>query len=104
MTTYFITRHPGATLWAQQQGLAVDRQLDHLDTGQIQAGDTVIGSLPVNLAAEVCAKQARYIHLTLILPFEWRGKELSVEDMQRFGAKLQQYQVNKVGGPPSGRP
>ncbi|TAL42535.1 MAG: CRISPR-associated protein Csx16 [Methylovulum sp.] len=96
MTTYFVTRHPGAMLWAQQQGLAVDRQLDHLDMADIKPGDTVIGSLPVNLAAEVCAKQARYIHLILELPFAWRGKELSVDDMLRFGAKLQQYHVNKV--------
>jgi CRISPR-associated protein Csx16 len=31
MTTYFITRHPGAIAWAQQQGITVDRQLGHLD-------------------------------------------------------------------------
>ena len=96
MTTFFVTRHPGAVLWAQQEGIAVDRQIDHLDIEDIRPGDTVIGSLPVNLAADVCDKQARYIHLILELPFEWRGKELSVEDMKRFGAKLQQYQINEV--------
>ncbi|MGZ8226250.1 MAG: CRISPR-associated protein Csx16 [Methylococcaceae bacterium] len=103
MTTYLITRHPGAIAWANQQGLTIDRQLEHLDMVQIQPGDTVIGSLPVNMAADVCERQAHYIHLILELPFTWRGKELSVDEMNRFGAKLQQYQVNKVGGPPPGR-
>jgi len=96
MTTYFVTRHPGAIAWAQQSGINVDQQLAHLDIEQIHPGDTVIGSLPVNLAADVCAKQAQYIHLILELPFAWRGKELGVEDMNRFGAKLQQYEVYKV--------
>jgi CRISPR-associated protein Csx16 len=96
MTTYFVTRHTGAILWAQHEGIDVDRQIEHLDIEEIQPGDTVIGSLPVNLAADVCEKQARYIHLILELPFEWRGKELGLDDMKRFGAKLQQYQINKV--------
>lgn len=96
MTTYFVTRHPGAADWAKQQGLPVDKLLAHLDIEQIHAGDTVIGSLPVNLAADVCAKAARYIHLTLELPQEWRGKELSAADMARFGAKLQAYQVTRL--------
>jgi putative CRISPR-associated protein (TIGR02620 family) len=58
MTTYFVTRHPGAIEWAARQGLKVDRLLDHLDVAIIQPGDTVIGILPVNLAAEVCARRA----------------------------------------------
>jgi CRISPR-associated protein Csx16 len=56
MSTWFITRHPGAIAWAMRQGLAVDRQLPHLDPEQIAPGDTVIGTLPVNLVARVCAR------------------------------------------------
>ena len=96
MTTYFITRHTGAKQWAEQQGFPIDRMLQHLDTNHIQPGDIVIGSLPVNLAAEVCAKGARYIHICLDLPFESRGKELSTDDMQRLGAKLQAYQIGRA--------
>jgi CRISPR-associated protein Csx16 len=99
MTTYFVTRHTGAAQWARQEGIAVDRQIDHLDINDIQPGDTVIGSLPVNLAAEVCAKNARYIHLTLELPYEWRGRELSTDDMRRFGAKLEEYRIAPVTHP-----
>jgi CRISPR-associated protein Csx16 len=96
MTTYFISRHPGAIAWAGQQNIKVDCQLAHLDIALIQQGDTVIGSLPVNLAAEVCAKHARYIHLTLDLPFDARGIELDADAMRRFGAKCEEYRITKV--------
>ena len=39
MTTYFVTRHPGARAWAQQQGVAVDVLIDHLDPEIVQPGD-----------------------------------------------------------------
>lgn len=96
MTTYFITRHPGAIAWALQQGITVDRQLAHLDINDIQSGDTVIGSLPVNLAAEVCSRGASYLHMSLTVPEHWRGKELNVEQMVQWGARLECYQLNKL--------
>ncbi|MGZ8237411.1 MAG: CRISPR-associated protein Csx16 [Methylobacter sp.] len=96
MTIYFISRHPGAADWSRQQGIQVDRQLSHLDIDLINPGDTVIGSLPVNLACEVCARNARYIHLCLELPLEARGVELNAEDMERFGVKFEEYKIIKV--------
>jgi CRISPR-associated protein Csx16 len=95
MTTYLITRHPGARQWVQEEGIVVDAQLDHLDVHQVRAGDIVIGSLPVNLAAEVCAHGGRYLHLSLELPFDWRGRELSPADMRRFGARLEEFRVER---------
>ncbi|MDD5462174.1 MAG: CRISPR-associated protein Csx16 [Methylococcales bacterium] len=95
MTTYFITRHPGAIAWAQQQGITVDRQIAHLDINDIQPGDTVIGSLPVNLAGKICQRGAAYIHLALTLPENWRGKELSADQMTACGARLENYVVEK---------
>lgn len=93
MPTYFITRHPGAVAWARQQGITVDRQITHLDIGLIQPGDTVIGSLPVNLAADVCNIGAAYIHLSLNLPEQWRGQELSAAQMAECGARLERYEI-----------
>jgi len=68
MPTYFITRHLGAIAWAKEQGISVDRQIAHLDIDLVQPGDTIIGSLPVNLAAKVCNKSAVYLHLSLNVP------------------------------------
>lgn len=93
MTTLFITRHPGAIEWAARQGLNIDRQLAHLDPADIRPSDTVIGTLPVNLAAEVCARGARFFNLSLDLPAEARGLELSADDLERYGARLEAYSV-----------
>lgn len=91
--TYFVTRHTGAVEWAARQGLKVDRQVDHLDVTTIQPGDTVIGVLPVNLAAEVCARGGRFFALSLDLPPEARGRELSADELEQFGARLEEYCV-----------
>lgn len=96
MTTYFITRHPGALDWAREEGVHVDQQLIHFDPAILEAGDVVIGSLPVNLAFDVCQRGGRYLHLALDLPADWRGKELSAKDMHRFGARLEEYCVTRT--------
>jgi len=93
MPTYFITRHPGAIAWAEQQGIVVDRQIAHLDIDLVQPGDTIIGSLPVNLAAAVCDKGAAYIHLSLNVPQQWRGQELNAAQMAECGARLERYKL-----------
>ncbi|MEA3278789.1 MAG: CRISPR-associated protein Csx16 [Pseudomonadota bacterium] len=96
MTTYFVTRHPGARDWAVAEVIAVDRVLDHLNVGPIERGDRVIGSLPCNLAAEVCARGGRYLHLSLDLPARLRGRELSTEDMRACGARVEEFRVLRV--------
>lgn len=96
VTTYFVTRHRGARVWAAEEGIIVDEAIEHLDPRKLQAGDIVIGSLPVNLAAEVCARGGRYLHLTLEVPPAWRGIELTTEDMRRFGARVEEYGVKRM--------
>jgi CRISPR-associated protein Csx16 len=96
MSTYFVTRHSGAKQWALQEGISVDAQLDHLNIDELQAGDTVLGSLPVNLVAELNAKGVRYFHLTLPLTEQLRGKDISAELMRELGAKLEEYSVKKI--------
>jgi CRISPR-associated protein Csx16 len=97
MTIWFVTRHRGAVDWAARQGIAVDRMVDHLDVAKVRPGDQVLGTLPVNLAAEVCAKDARYLHLALEIPAEARGRELTPEEMEAYGARLVPYRVERVG-------
>ncbi len=101
MTTYFITRHPGALDWARRQGIAVDEHVSHLDTNQIRAGDTVIGTLPVNLAADVCSRGARYLHLSLDLPPAARGRELGADELDTFGARLEAFVISRQSPPPA---
>ncbi len=95
MTTWFVSRHPGAVEWAARRGLTVDRQVAHLDIAEIQPGDTVIGTLPVHLAAEVCARGARFLNLSLDVPPEARGRELDADALERFGARLEDYDIHR---------
>lgn len=96
MSAYFISRHPGARDWAETQGLVVDEYVTHLDVTRVRSGDVVIGSLPVNLAAEACARGARYLHLSLDLPVDARGIELTAEVMRRYGARVEEFRVERV--------
>lgn len=93
MTTWFISRHPGAKAWAAEQGLRIDRHLPHLDTALVQRGDTVIGTLPVHLAAAVCSQGARFFNLSLDLPAHWRGRELSAYELRQCQARLEAFHV-----------
>lgn len=95
MTTYFISRHPGAQDWARQNGHNT-KMVTHFDPQSVQPGDTVLGTLPVHLAAEVCERGGRYFHLTLNIPAEMRGKELTADDMSQLGACLQEFEVKNV--------
>lgn len=99
MSILFISRHPGARQWFVEQGWPVDESLAHLDIGRIRRGDVVIGSLPVHLAAAVCDHGGRYVHLAIDLPAEARGRELSSEEMRRYGARLTEYSVRTVAPP-----
>lgn len=93
---WFVSRHPGAVEWAKLQRLDIDRWVAHLDPAEVSAGDTVIGSLPANLAAVVCERGARYLHLSLELPMEWRGRELSAADLLAISAELKTLRVEKA--------
>jgi CRISPR-associated protein Csx16 len=97
MTTYFISRHSGAVDWAESEGFHVDQRLAHFDVSIVQPGDQVLGTLPINLVADVNERGGAYFHLTLALPAEMRGKELSAEDMLRFGSRLEKYTAQRLG-------
>jgi len=99
MTTYFISRHPGAVVWARRHGISFDRHVPHLNPDEIQAGDTVIGTLPVNLAAEVCARGGNYLHLSVNLPATARGRELDADELDRFQATIEPFMVCKSSTP-----
>ena len=94
MTTWFVSRHAGAIKWARERGIDAEF-VKHLDVKNVKRGDIVIGTLPVPLAAEVCAKGARYVHLNVDVPEHMRGKELSEDELEGLGAKLEGFMVTK---------
>ncbi|GHV00556.1 hypothetical protein AGMMS50248_10380 [Deltaproteobacteria bacterium] len=65
MTRWFVTRHPGALEWARRRAILIDRRVAHLDAQDICAGDIVMGTLPFDLAAEICRRGAKFYSLVL---------------------------------------
>ena len=94
--TWFVSRHAGAIEWARCQGLAIERWVAHLDTTAIGAGDLVIGTLPVNLAAEVCKRGASYLHLSVPTPLACRGREMSADELLAVGAVLKAFRIEEA--------
>ena len=99
MTTWFVSRHPGALDWIKSKGLQVDKWIKHLDTSLIEPGDTVIGTLSMEAAATVCRKGARFIAIELNLSESMRGKELTSDTLNQIHCKLTEFCVRRVGNP-----
>lgn len=98
MTRWFISRHTGAIEWVKRRPLSIDRFVSHLDLAEVRPGDQILGTLPVELAAEVCRLGARFFALRLSVPAEWRGVDLTADDLEALQADFQEYQVIKLEG------
>jgi len=99
MSTIFITRHPGAVEWLKANYPKIAKSatmVSHFDASTTEAGDVIVGILPVNMICDVINHGARFIALQIDLPAELRGKELTVEDMDNCNAKLQEYHVEAI--------
>ncbi|WP_274584124.1 CRISPR-associated protein Csx16 [Neisseria leonii] len=94
---YFVSRHAGARAWVEQQTQwQVDCFISHLDPQCIRRGDVVLGTLPLHLAAEVCARGGIFYFLTLPQEEAGRGSEYSAEEMAEMGCSLRRFEVRAV--------
>lgn len=94
---WFVTRHTGALEWASRQGIFWDRELKHWGDETVRSGDRVYGTLPCQIAANVCAAGAEYWHLELSLASHLRGRELTADDLLTAGARFVRYEIKRVG-------
>ncbi|WP_424945010.1 CRISPR-associated protein Csx16 [Bisgaardia hudsonensis] len=62
----------------------------------IQAGDIVIGTLPIHIAEQVCAKKATFYFLSVNVSQEQRGQELTSEQLVQQGCSIQPYYIQKL--------
>lgn len=96
LTVWFVSRHPGAICWVKNQDIKIDNFTKHLDFAKLKPGDRVIGTLPINVIAKLCEKDIEYWNLSLELPFNARGKELTAHELEQYGARLERYRVEKL--------
>ncbi|WP_201634045.1 CRISPR-associated protein Csx16 [Psychrobacter immobilis] len=97
MAVYLVSRHKGAVEWMNHMGHQYDAHLTHLGSNDtLSAGDTVVGSLPINLVADLGEYGISYLHLSLCIPEHLRGIELSAEQLSQLDAKLEPYSVERL--------
>lgn len=94
---YLVSRHAAAKAFLEAAGFPGAIFAEHLDIARIGAGDIVAGTLPAHLVAEVCQAGGRYFHLVLDLSPAARGRDLSLEEMRKAGAKLIEIDARIVG-------
>lgn len=95
MTTYLVSRHAGAVEWMNFIGHHYDYHLHHLsDYKKLERGDVVIGSLPINIVAELNKRGIAYFHLSIDIPESLRGVELSAHLLSFLDARLERYEVH----------
>ena len=87
-----ISRHPGCVQWLKDNGVEIDAVITHA-TAEDVTGKNVIGHLPLHLAALTASVSV--VDLPY-LPAEFRGTDLTPEQMDAFGAVLNAYDVLKL--------
>ena len=59
--------------------------IEHLtDVNDIPRGSIVIGNLPITLINRILERGCRFIYVSLNIPKEMRGRELSIEELDKY--------------------
>ncbi len=90
MATVIVTRHNGLIQWLKNHGIE-GQVIPHVESPEQIRGKDVIGVLPLSLASVTRSIWT----VDMDLPPEARGKDLSPEEMDRFGAHLMKYEVRE---------
>lgn len=93
MKKLIVTRHPALITYLQEifPELIDAEVLPHVTAADVQ-GKHVYGVLPLYLAAE-----ARMVtEISLDIPLELRGKELTLDQVKSMSPKAVSYQVSRV--------
>ena len=91
--TVVVSRHEGAVEWLKNRGIIGDRIISHVENPVEIEGCIVYGNIPLHLAA--VAESVFSVEIPN-LPKEFRGADLTPEQMDEFGARLRQYSVVEI--------
>ncbi len=94
---YLVTRHKALIELVSLLNINIDHQLPHLvNVDMITKNDCVYGNLPIELIAKICEKEAKYFNFNLTIPYNLRGKELTLDELKNYSCGFEQYVVKKV--------
>ncbi len=86
-----VSRHQGLVEWLRRKGIEGE-VIAHATEDDVRGKD-VIGNLPLHLAS--VAKSVTVVDMPA-LPADWRGKDITPDQMDQAGATLTRYVVQKV--------
>lgn len=90
METIVVTRHPALVEWLLENHIIDEgTQVFAHATPELVYGNNVIGVLPMRLAALT----SRFREVTMNIPAEWRGMELTLEQIKQCNPVLTDYRV-----------
>lgn len=93
MRGIIVSRHVGAIEFAREfcrfANIEVVMTVDHLDT--VPEVDVIVGVLPLHLAIQLLKQKTVYLVQLPNLPRELRGRELTVEEMVKYGAGVYRF-------------
>jgi CRISPR-associated protein Csx16 len=97
--TLLVSRHAAAQRWllieAEKRGWKNVVKMPHCKPEQVKSGDRVVGTLPIQLAAEICARNAEYWHLEIVVEEIDRGRELDFNELVKRGPLIQRYRIEQ---------
>ena len=97
MKILVVTRHTATCNWlkTQLEGHALHFTA-HFSHEMAEGFEVVVGILPINLVADLNALGIRFFMVTMDVPAELRGKELTEEQMVECNVKLEQFSVLRI--------
>ncbi len=92
---YLVSRHIGGSEFLQSlfpQGIVVK----HLDLAILKSDDIVIGNLPIDLVAEICARGIEFRSLVIPQIGSARIIEYNAQELSERGARVVRYYAKEV--------
>ena len=86
-----VTRHEALVEYFKELGIKFDKVISHA-TEEDVCGNDVYGVLPLRLASFTNTVTT----VDMNLPAEMRGKELSLEDIEKYFTGMSTYKVKKI--------
>ena len=89
-----VTRHQGLVEFLREKGLVSKtcKVISHVTDEKVLAGRVVAGVLPLSLAV-YCAT---FIEVSLDLPSEMRGKELTCAQVKKYATDVVSYDMDEL--------
>lgn len=91
-----ITRHSDTIKLLKEKGVITDNDtiIDHINNIEQIKGQTVLGTLPIDLAS-YCEK---ILFIKWNIPLEARGREWTYEETQKYYNGISEYKVIRMEG------